>query len=82
MRSERDRIGPPRREAKERANSNSAKTGGVGTFRTIEPPVKITLRTRRVHLRIDVAIVGFLVNHEAFRARGNERFVFRRFHWA
>ena len=80
MRCERERLGAPGRQAKQRTNTDSPKTSGVGSLGTIEAPVEIPLRSRSVHLCIDAAIVALLINHQPFRAGFDQRFIFRRLH--
>ena len=74
-----DRFVLPRRETKKRADAEPTKPGIVTPLRTIEPPIEIALRTGGVHLRVNLAIVGFLVDDETFRSGRDERQVIRPF---
>ena len=80
VRGERDRFIPPGRQTEERADAEPAKPGGVSALGAIQPPVEIAFRPGGVHLGINAAIVGFLVNDEAVRAGGDERLVIFGFH--
>src|SRR5207237_2306079 len=58
----------PARQTKKRTDSDPPKAGVVAALRAIEPPVEIALRTRRMQIRVNLAIVRLLINYEAFRA--------------
>src|SRR5437764_1929683 len=69
MRRETDSFFLPAGQTKKRADPNSPKARIVAALRAIEPPVEIALRTRRVQVRVNLAIVRLLINNEALGAR-------------
>ena len=75
-----DGLVPPVGQSVKRADAEPAETGGVGALRRFEPPVEIPLRPGGVHVRINFAVVSFLINHQPVRARRDERTIIRRFH--
>ena len=81
MRGQRDRIIAPWCQAKERPNSEATKASVVTALWTSESPIEISLRSGGVHLSKGSTVVGFLINHESFRACYNDPGVFLGFHW-
>src|SRR5882724_4759827 len=68
MRRKGDRFILPGRQTNERSDAKPAKTSRVTALDAIEPKVKIALRSGSMHLRINAATVGLLVNDESFRS--------------
>ena len=68
MLGEGDRFLLPRRQTEKRADSQSAKAGGVCALSAIKAPGEIAFRTRSMHRRINHAVVGFLINNKALPA--------------
>src|SRR4051812_37126859 len=58
----------PPAKSEQSADPEPAKSGSVTALCAIEPPVEIALGTGRVQVGVDLAIVRFLINHEALRA--------------
>src|SRR5438067_13595963 len=73
VRGQRERFLLPPAKPEECADSKPAKSRGVTALRAIEPPVEIAFRPRAVQVRIRLAIVRFLVNHEPFRPGFHDR---------
>src|SRR5438270_2275266 len=82
MSGKRDRFILPRSETKERADADATKARAVAAFRTIETPVEIAFWSRCMHFGIDLPVVCFLINNEAFRAGRHDSLVFVSLHWA
>ncbi len=80
MPGERDRLVPPRRKTKQRADSNSAKPGIIPALGASQPPVEILLRPGHVHRIVNRAVVSLLVNDEPFRAGLHDGAVLLGFH--
>src|SRR5213075_3110470 len=78
---QRDRFFLPATETKKRADPEPAKSRLVTAVRAIEAPVEIAFRSGGVQFAVRFAVIGFLVNDEAFRAGFDDRNVVRRFHW-
>src|SRR2546423_13841894 len=81
MRRERDRFFLPATETKKRADPEPAKSRIVTALCAIEPPVEIAFRSGGVEFSVGLAVVGFLVNDEAFRAGFDDGNIVRGFHW-
>ena len=75
-----DGFESPVREPVKRADPETPESRRVGAFGCAETPFKIPLRTGGVHLRVNLAVVGFLVNHQPVRSRRDQRPVIRRVH--
>ena len=80
MRGDSNRFASPITETEKRANAETSESSGVGALGGFKPPVEVTLRPGGVHVGVDVALVSFLVNDKAIRARSDERSVLFRFH--
>ena len=81
MRSQANRFQAPVAQAVKRADSDPPKTRSVGPLRCLQTPIKISLRSRGVHLPINRAIVRFLVHHKAIRTFTHQRNVILSFEW-
>src|SRR5215813_13243686 len=68
MRGEGDGFMLPPGQANQRADAEPAKTSRISAFGAIESKIKIAFRPGGMHLRIHTAVVGFLINNEAFGA--------------
>src|SRR5205807_7993218 len=73
VRGQGERFLLPPAKPEERADSKPAKSRGVTALRAIEPPVEIAFRPGRMQVRVSLAIVRSLVNHEPFRAGFHDR---------
>src|SRR5713101_4644389 len=82
MSCQRDRFILPARQTNQRADAKPAKTGCVTALNAIEPKIEIAFRSGGVHLRINAAIVGLLINDKTFRASLDNRHVIFRLHRA
>ncbi len=80
MRGGRQRLETPVGQPVQRPNPQPAKSRGVGTFRTFQPPVEIPLGAGGVQLAINLPGVGLLIHHQAVRAGTHHWLVFLRFH--
>src|SRR5881227_2098460 len=82
MKGETDGFPTPIGKAVKRTDAESAETRGISAFRCVQAPVEITLWSGGVDLGVDVVIVSFLVNNEAFGAGVRNASIFGGFHWA
>ncbi len=73
-------LEPPVAQTVERANANAPETCRVGPLRRFHAPLEVPLRADRVHVGIDGAVIGFLIDHQAFRAGLHQWAIFRGFH--
>ena len=80
MRRQRQRLGAPIHEAKKRADSDAPEPARISALRARQPPVEILFRSRRVHLRVGRAVVGFLIHDQPLRPGRHERRVVGRLH--
>src|SRR5262249_52423493 len=81
VRCERDRFLLPARQADERADAQPPKTSRIPTLGAVEPKIKIALWPGSMHLGVNTAIVGFLINHEPFRTCLDNRHIILSLHW-
>ena len=81
VRCKRDRFVLPPRQADERADAQAAKTSRIPALGTIEPKIKIALWPGSMHLSIDTAVVGLLINDEPFRPGLDNPHIILRLHW-
>ena len=72
----------PVAEAEESADADAAEAAEVAAFRTGEAPVEVLFGAGGVHDGVDVAVIGFLIDHEAFRTGFDHTLVFGGFHGA
>src|SRR4029077_16771884 len=70
------------RQTDQRTDAKPAKTGCVTALDAIQSKIEIAFRSGSMHLRINAAIVGLLVNDESFRACLDNRHIIFRLHWA
>ena len=68
MRRKGESLGTPVGEAKKSADANAAEASAIGALRAFEPPVEILFRSSGVKGFVGVAVVGLLINDEAFGA--------------
>jgi hypothetical protein len=77
-----DGFEAPIAEAVESANAETAETGVVGALGSFESPIEIAFGTGGMHVRIDGAVVSFLIDDEAFSAGLDDWAIFGGFHGA
>src|SRR4029077_6422215 len=58
----------PIAEAVESADAETTEAGSIGAFGSFETPIKIALGPGSVHIGVNSAVVGFLIDDEAFSA--------------
>ena len=80
--SETDRFAPPIAQAVKRPDSQPPKAGLMCALRGFEPPVEISFWTGGVHVGVDLAVVGFLIDDQPLGAGLDERSVLPGFHRA
>src|SRR5437868_14195813 len=73
VRGQRERFLLPPAKPEECADSKPAKSRGVTALRAIEPPVEIAFRSRGEQVRVSLAIVCLLVNHQPFHSGFHDR---------
>jgi hypothetical protein len=72
----------PVAEAEEGADADAAEAAQVAAFGAGKAPVEVFFGAGSVHDGVDVAVIGFLINDEAFGAGGDHALIFRGFHRA
>jgi hypothetical protein len=80
--SDADGFETPIAEAVESANAETTEAGVVGAFGSFETPIEIALRPGSVHIGVNCAVVGFLIDDEAFGAGFDDWAIFAGFHRA
>lgn len=70
----------PIAEAIERADAETAEASVVGAFGSFEAPIEIALGSGGVHIGINGAVVGFLINDEALSADFDDGAILGGFH--
>lgn len=65
-------FGAPVGEAEEGADPDAPEAAGVGALGAVEAPSEVFLGSGGVELGVGFAVVGFLIDDEAFRAAGDE----------
>ena len=79
---EREGLLAPIGKPEQGPQTDSPETGLIGASRAGEAPVVVLLRAGEVHRRIDLPVVGLLVDNEPLCARLDDRAVVLRFHRA
>ncbi len=72
----------PVTEAEESADADATEAAEVAAFGAGEAPVEVFLGAGGVHDGIDIAVIGFLVDHEAFGTGFDHALIFGGFHGA
>jgi len=72
----------PGGQPEECADPDPAETPGVGPLGTVEAPVKVLLGSCGMQLGVAFAVIGLLVDYEAFRSAGDQLRVLGVFHGA
>ena len=72
----------PVAETEEGADADAAEAAEVAAFGTGEAPVEVFFGAGGVHDGVDVAVIGFLIDNEAFGAGFDHALVFGGFHGA
>lgn len=75
-------LGAPVGEAKEGADADAAEASAIGALGALEPPVEVLLGAGGVKGLVGVAVVGLLVDDEAFGSGFDELGVLMVFHGA
>jgi len=76
MRGDAERFETPIAEAVKGADAETSETGVVRAFGSFETPIEIALWSCGVHIGVDRAIVGFLIDDEPFGASLDDRAIF------
>ena len=77
---QREGLETPIGEAEKRPDADAAESRLMAALGAVEPPIKILLRSREVHSRIDLAMVGLLINNQSLRASTDDAFVVGHLH--
>ena len=75
-------LAPPVAQPEQCPDAEPPEPGRVGTLRRLNPPVEVTLGAGGVHVSVNVAVVGFLINNQSLRSGLDERLVFLSLHRA
>src|SRR3954465_6784840 len=59
-----DRLAAPIAQTVKGANAETAESRGISALRSFQPPIKIAFRTGGMKLRIDCAVVRFLIDDQ------------------
>ena len=70
----------PVRQTIKRADAEPTKARVVSALGCFQPPIEILLRSGRVQIVVQRAVVRFLINYQTIRTGGDERTIFFGFH--
>ena len=82
MGGEAEGLAPPVAQPEQCPDAEPPEPGRVGTLRRLNPPVEVTLGAGGVHVSVNVAVVGFLINNQSLRSGLAERLVLLSLHRA
>ena len=80
--SEAEGFEAPVAETEESADADATEAAEVAAFGTSEAPVEVFFGAGGVHDGVDIAVIGFLIDHEAFGTGFDHALVFGGFHGA